>query len=355
MLRRVKGRVQQVLTCGNITLNETTRGVIVDEEPIILSQAQFALLSTFMRHPNQVLTRYQLISLSFDYEFDGFDRAIDSQVARLRKRIGQYGSQPIQTVYGAGYELMRPETLRQYDCEGDEARFWPAVWGSARPIMRWLALALVLEVLLQRLVPDAWVVSLLGTDALSSVPLAVFVGAPIYLDGYTALPPVRRLMEMGMGFGAALAFMISGAAVSLYAAAAVISIVRARVFMLYILLALSGACLAGYIVNWILYRLVAIIVGGPGDSRQGPARDVLHSPQKALCPVAAQAFAHTVADLDQDRGEAPLPEGIGCAQPSGSSTEASSTHMMSARHCGERIGFHDSQASGTAQQAPYKT
>ena len=106
VLRRVKGRVQQVLTRGNITLNETTRSVTVDEEPVTLSQAQFALLSTFMRHPNQVLTRDQLISLSFDYEFDGFDRAIDSQVARLRKRIGQYGSQPIQTVYGAGYEFV---------------------------------------------------------------------------------------------------------------------------------------------------------------------------------------------------------------------------------------------------------
>ncbi len=102
------------------------------------------------------------------------------------------------------------------------------------------------------MVPDAWVVSLFGSEASASVPLAVFVGAPMYLDGYAALPLVRRLMEMGMSFGAALAFMISGAAVSLYAAAAVISIVRARVFMLYILLALSGACLAGYLANWLL-------------------------------------------------------------------------------------------------------
>ena len=85
MLRRVKDRVQQVLTRGSITLNETTRSVTVNEEPVTLSQAQIALLSTFMRHPNQVLTRDQLISLAFNDEFDGFDRAIDSQIARLRK------------------------------------------------------------------------------------------------------------------------------------------------------------------------------------------------------------------------------------------------------------------------------
>ena len=57
VLRRVKGKVQQVLTRGNITLNETTGTVMVNEESMPLSQAQIALLATFMRHPNQVLTR----------------------------------------------------------------------------------------------------------------------------------------------------------------------------------------------------------------------------------------------------------------------------------------------------------
>ena len=106
VLRRVKDRVQQVVTRGNITLNETRRSVTINEEPVILSQAQIALLSTFMRHPNQVLTRDQLVSLTFTDEFHGFDRAIDSQVARLRKRIRRSGSQPIQTVYGAGYKFV---------------------------------------------------------------------------------------------------------------------------------------------------------------------------------------------------------------------------------------------------------
>ena len=106
VLRRVKDRVQQVLTQAGITLNETTRSVTVDGEPVDLSQSQIALLSTFMRHPNQALTREQLISLTFNDEFDGFDRAIDSQVARLRRQISRDGSQPIQTVYGAGYRFV---------------------------------------------------------------------------------------------------------------------------------------------------------------------------------------------------------------------------------------------------------
>ena len=106
VLRRVKGKVQQVLTCGNITLDETTRTVTVDEEPVPLSQAQIALLATFMRHPNQVLTRDRLIALTLNDEFEGFDRAIDNQVARLRRQINRGGRQPIQTVYGAGYRLV---------------------------------------------------------------------------------------------------------------------------------------------------------------------------------------------------------------------------------------------------------
>ena len=106
VLRRVKGRVQRVLTRGNIALNETTRSVTVNDKPLIMSQGQVALLATFMRHPNQVLTRDQLISLTFNHDFQGFDRAIDSQIARLRKQIRRDGSQPIQTVYGAGYKFV---------------------------------------------------------------------------------------------------------------------------------------------------------------------------------------------------------------------------------------------------------
>ncbi len=109
VLRRVRGRVQHVLTRGNIDLNETTGGVTIDGEPVALSQRQVALLATFMRHPNQVLTREQIITLTFEQEFHGFDRAIDSQIRRLRRQIGRNGRQPIQTVYGAGYKFVVEE------------------------------------------------------------------------------------------------------------------------------------------------------------------------------------------------------------------------------------------------------
>lgn len=109
VLRRVKGKVQQTLTSGKLTLDESTREVLLDDQPVHLSQAQFALLATFMRHPNQVLTREQLIEMAFNNDFDGYDRAIDSHIRRLRKLIHRDDSAPIQTVYGAGYKFVIEE------------------------------------------------------------------------------------------------------------------------------------------------------------------------------------------------------------------------------------------------------
>lgn len=106
VLRRVHSEVQQVLTWGEISLNTTTQTVTINERPISLSQTQFALLAAFMRHPNQVLTRDQLISLALDNDFDGFDRAIDNHILRLRKQLENAGQQPIHTVYGAGYRFV---------------------------------------------------------------------------------------------------------------------------------------------------------------------------------------------------------------------------------------------------------
>ena len=106
VLRRVDDDVQETLRCGAITIDVTTRRVTVGERPITLSRAQFALLSAFMRHPNQVLSREQLIALAFDDDFDAYDRAIDNHVLRLRRLIGTDGRQPIQTVYGFGYRFV---------------------------------------------------------------------------------------------------------------------------------------------------------------------------------------------------------------------------------------------------------
>ena len=106
VLRRVRDKVQQRLSHGHITMDETTRRVTVDEKPVNLSRTLYLLLAAFMRHPNQVLTRDQLIALAFDDDFEAYDRAIDNHIFRLRKEIAADGFQPIQTVYGSGYRFV---------------------------------------------------------------------------------------------------------------------------------------------------------------------------------------------------------------------------------------------------------
>ena len=68
--------------------------------------------------------------------------------------------------------------------------------------------------------------------------------------------PRTRADTRGMSFGAALALMISGATVSLYVAVAVSSIVRIRVFVLYVAIAMSGACATGHVAAWIVQSLL---------------------------------------------------------------------------------------------------
>ena len=109
VLRRYHGRVQSTLKCGSLTLDESTHKARWEDLPIELSQAQFAVLAALMRHPNQVLSRAQLIAMAFNNNFEGTDRAIDTHIRRLRKLIHQDVFQPIQTVYGAGYKFVCEE------------------------------------------------------------------------------------------------------------------------------------------------------------------------------------------------------------------------------------------------------
>ncbi|MEX2577403.1 MAG: permease [Halofilum sp. (in: g-proteobacteria)] len=156
---------------------------------------------------------------------------------------------PLQRL--SGRELLRPG-IAAPACEGEPARGWrafaPEALANARLIARWLVLALVLEVLVQRHVPPELIESLLGSGALA-VPLAAIAGAPLYLDGYAALPLVRGFAELGTSAGAVMALLMSGAAVSLYAAVAVYSLVRWPVFLLYVALAIGSAVVAGYAVD----------------------------------------------------------------------------------------------------------
>jgi two-component system, OmpR family, response regulator len=66
---------------------------------------EFDLLRAFAEHPNQVLSRDQLLTLTRNREWEPFDRSIDIRIARLRRKIEEDPERPqaIKTVRGSGY------------------------------------------------------------------------------------------------------------------------------------------------------------------------------------------------------------------------------------------------------------
>lgn len=102
------GEVAQRLRFGPWLL-DTGRRELVDSQgvTISLSTAEFDLLRVFTQHPNRVLSRDQLLDLARGREAQAFDRAIDTLVSRLRRKLEADSRHPelIKTIWGGGYML----------------------------------------------------------------------------------------------------------------------------------------------------------------------------------------------------------------------------------------------------------
>jgi DNA-binding response OmpR family regulator len=75
---------------------------MVNGQFLELSAREFTLIETFMRHPNQVLSRQQLLDLVWGYDYEPGSNVVDVYVGYLRKKLG---NDLIQTVRGMGYRL----------------------------------------------------------------------------------------------------------------------------------------------------------------------------------------------------------------------------------------------------------
>ncbi len=126
------------------------------------------------------------------------------------------------------------------------AQFRDTSWNLLKLVLLWLSAAFVAEYMLKAYVPPDFLAAFVGRDNPLSVPIAAIVGAPLYLDGYAALPLVRGLMERGMAEGAAMAFLIAGGITSAWTAIPVFALFRLPVFLAYVLMAVMGSMLSGW-------------------------------------------------------------------------------------------------------------
>lgn len=109
LLARVRARLRDqgtreetVIESGSASLDLRRRTVTVDGRDIELSAREFALAETLFRHPGQVLSREQLLSMVWGYDFEPESNIVDVYVGYLRKKLG---SDLIETVRGMGYRL----------------------------------------------------------------------------------------------------------------------------------------------------------------------------------------------------------------------------------------------------------
>jgi len=100
--RRPKEVIDTELQFGNITLHTNQKAVLVDGKPVQLSKKEFALLEYFAHHPNQILSKQQLIQHVWDFDADILPNTVEVFVRSLRQKLGP---DVIETVRGFGYRL----------------------------------------------------------------------------------------------------------------------------------------------------------------------------------------------------------------------------------------------------------
>ena len=107
ILRRPVEALPETLKIGDIELNAVERRVTKSGEDVPLTLKEFGLLEYFMRRPNQVVNREDLLSHLWDFNYIGFSNVVDVHVKNLRRKLGEgNGDNILETVRGIGYRLV---------------------------------------------------------------------------------------------------------------------------------------------------------------------------------------------------------------------------------------------------------
>lgn len=102
LLLRIKKlcRLEGILCCGDISLNQETFEVRKGGNPVVLTRTEYELLRYFLNNQRIILTREQLLNHVWGMDFEGDSRTVDTHIRRLRRKIGE---EYIKTRIGIGY------------------------------------------------------------------------------------------------------------------------------------------------------------------------------------------------------------------------------------------------------------
>lgn len=92
-----------------LTVDKTAHQVFVDGKEILLTVKEFNILLKLIENIGRVYSREQLLDDIWGFDYYGDTRTVDSHVARLRTKLGDWGNQHLKTVYGVGYKIQESD------------------------------------------------------------------------------------------------------------------------------------------------------------------------------------------------------------------------------------------------------
>ncbi len=105
-LRTPQQRESSSLQTANIRMDLRTRRVQRDGHPVQLTSREFELLAYLLRHPDQVLSREQILNAVWGFDFDPGTKVLEVYISYLRRKLSEVGGcDPIETVRNVGYRL----------------------------------------------------------------------------------------------------------------------------------------------------------------------------------------------------------------------------------------------------------
>lgn len=93
-------------TDGRLEMDLEYNRFFKDGKEIFLTKNEFQIIKTLFSNPNKIYTREEIIELTFGYDYDAYDRAIDTHIKNIRQKIEDNPKKPIyiKTIYGMGYK-----------------------------------------------------------------------------------------------------------------------------------------------------------------------------------------------------------------------------------------------------------
>lgn len=105
-LRR-KTAPKETLEMGNVILDKVSRTLYINQEEVVLTYKEFALLEYLLSHPKKAIKREELLQAVWGFDFLGESRTLDMHITAIRKKLLQHeASVYIETIRSIGYRLM---------------------------------------------------------------------------------------------------------------------------------------------------------------------------------------------------------------------------------------------------------